>query len=156
MAYMVGANLTLANADFNDGRAFGLGDRVTDSVGNKYVFVQASGSVAQYDAVQIGSTYVAQALTKSLGDMGLPVGVAMATMTSASYGWVCVGGVTTVNALQTCSSSTALYTSGTAGKLDDTTTSQVKIAGIVLLANNSTTGTVATACMISGEPYAAI
>lgn len=156
MAYMVGLNPTLANADLNDGRSFGLGDVIADATGNRYVYVQASGAVAQYDAVHIGSTYVAQALTKALGDTGAPVGIAVATLSSASYGWAQVGGVGTVNALQTCSSSTALYTSGTAGKLDDTTTSQVKVAGVVLLANNSTTGTVATACFISTAPYAAI
>ena len=156
MAYMVGANLTNAPADFNDGRSAGLGDFYTDNAGNQYVFVQASGSVAQYDAVHIGSTYVAQALTSTLAAAGMPVGVAMATMTSASYGWACVGGLTTVNVLATCSSSTALYTSATAGKLDDTTTSQVKIAGVVILANNATTATAAAAAFLNSRPYAAI
>ncbi len=156
MTVLIGANISSAYADLTSGASAGLGDVYEDYAGNRYVFVQASGAVAQYDAVHIGSTYVAQALTKALGDTGMPVGVAMGTLTSASYGWACIKGVATVNALQTCSSSTALYTSGTAGKLDDTTTSQVKVAGIVILANNTTTGTVASACVIAGNPYAAI
>ena len=159
MTTMIGANLSGAwsATDLqNLGNAAGVGDRYVDNSGNEYVFVVASGAVAQYDAVQIGSTYVAQALTKAMGDMGLPIGIAAGTLTSASYGWAQIKGVGTVNALQTCSSSTALYTSGTAGKLDDTTTSQVKVAGVVLLANNATTATVASACVIATYPYAAI
>jgi hypothetical protein len=156
MTVLVGGNFTAAFADLNAGNAAGLGDVAEDYAGNRYVFVQASGAVAQYDAVQIGSTYVAQALTKALADTGLPVGVAMGTLTSASYGWACIKGVTSVNVLQTCSSSTALYTSGTAGKLDDTTTSQDKIAGVVITANNTTTATQAIACVIAGNPYPAI
>lgn len=159
MTVMIGGNLTggYSATDLTQGGVgFGLGDRYVDSSGKEYVFVLASGAVAQYDAVQIDSTYTAQALTKAMGDTGLPVGVAVGTLSSASYGWAQIKGVGTVNALQTCASSTALYTSGTAGKLDDTTTSQVKIAGIVLLSANATTGTVATACVMGTYPYAAI
>ena len=156
MTTLVGFDKSGAYANLNAGNASGLGDVAEDHLGNRYQFVLASGAVAQYDAVHIGSTYVAQALTSALAASGAPVGVAMGTLSSASYGWTCIKGVTTVNALQTCASSTALYTSGTAGKLDDTTTSHVKVAGIVLTTANATTGTVATACIIAGNPYAAI
>jgi hypothetical protein len=47
----------------------------------------------------------------------------------------------TVNALSTCSAAVALYTSGTAGSVDDTSTSQVKIGGLVILANVTAVGT---------------
>lgn len=159
MTAMIGAVITgsWSSTDLtNLGNGFGVGDRYVDASGNEYVFVLASGAVAQYDAVHIGSTYVAQALTKALGDTGAPVGIACGTLSSASYGWAQIKGMGTVNALQTCASSTALYTSGTAGKLDDTTTSQVKVAGVVLTSANATTGTVATACFIGTYPYAAI
>lgn len=154
MTTMIGAKLTEAYTNLTDGASFGLGDRYVDKNGNEYVFVQASGAVAQYDAVHINSANIAQALTKALGDTGLPVGVAVATLSSASYGWAQIKGLGTVNVLQTCSSSTALYTSGTAGKLDDTTTSQVKIAGVVILANQ--TQSAAAAAVIGTYPYAAI
>lgn len=154
MTTMIGAKLTEAYTNLTDGASFGLGDRYVDKNGNEYVFVQASGAVAQYDAVHINSANVAQALTKALGDTGLSVGVAVATLSSASYGWAQIKGLGTVNVLQTCSSSTALYTSGTAGKLDDTTTSQVKIAGVVILAN--VTAATATACVMGTYPYASI
>lgn len=156
MGYLIGANLSTADTTTTDGRGFGLGDRCVDNAGNIYVYVLASSSPAQYDALSISSAYVAQPLTKALADTGVPVGVAMATMSSGSYGWACVKGTVSVNVLQTCSSSTALYTSGTAGKLDDTTTSQVKIAGVVILANNATTATAAALATIAGDPYPAI
>lgn len=156
MPVLAGFVKDAAYANLNAGNAGGLGDVAEDHLGNQYVFVLASGAVAQYDAVHIGPAYVAQALTSALAASGAPVGIAMGTLTSASYGWACIKGVATVNALQTCASSTALYTSGTAGKLDDTTTSQVKIAGVVLTTANATTGTVATACIVAGNAYAAI
>ena len=157
MTVMIGAviNGAYSATDLaNQGNGFGLGDRYVDASGNEYVFVQASGAVAQFDAVHIGSTYVAQALSKALGDTGMPIGVACGTLTSASFGWAQIKGTGTVNVLSTCSASTALFTSGTAGKLDDTTTSQVKVAGIVLNANATTAA--AAACVIGTYPYAAI
>jgi hypothetical protein len=156
MGFLVGGNFTEPNSGLTDGKAFGLGDRMVDHVGNTYIYVLASGSPAQYDALSISSAYVAQQLTSALAATGVPIGVAMATLSSGSYGWACVKGTVSVNVLQTCSSSTALYTSGTAGKLDDTTTSQVKVAGVVILANNATTATAAALSVIAGDPYPVI
>jgi hypothetical protein len=68
------------------------------------------------------------------------VGVAQTTLASAEYGWFQVLGVTSLQVLSTCSSGVALYTSGTAGKLDDTSASQVKVAGVQLVANATASG----------------
>ena len=82
------------------------------------------------------------------------IGVAQATLASAEYGWVQVLGVTSVNVLSTCSSGVALYSSGTAGKLDDTTTSQTKIAGVQIVA--SVTAATATTAIVATRPFAAL
>ena len=144
-----------STADITQGRAgFRVGDAVMDDRGDKFRFVQASGTVAQYDVVGVNSAGVAQALTKAIADTGPMIGVAMATLSSGEFGYVQVTGVTTVNVLSTCSAGVALYTSGTAGKLDDTTTSQTKIAGIQIVAN--VTDATATAAIIATEPFAAL
>lgn len=156
MPNLAGLNPTESYASLTAGNAAGPGDIIADHLGNRYVFVQASGSIAQYDVVSISSTGIAQAVTKALADTGLPVGVACATLSSASYGWAQIRGTVSVNVLQTCSSSIALYTSATAGKLDDTTTSQTKIAGIVLTANNTSTATLPIVAVLAVEPFPSI
>lgn len=156
MTTVAGLNPTESYSSLTGGNAAGPNDIISDHQGNCYIFVQASGSIAQYDVVAISSTGIAQALTKALADTGVGIGVACATLSSASYGWAQIEGVTSVNVLQTCSSSIALYTSGTAGKLDDTTTSQTKIAGLVILSNNTTTATQAIVGMMSTRPFAAL
>lgn len=156
MSMMTGGKPDEVYSSLTAGNTPGLGDIYTDHNGNRYVFVQASGSVAQYDVVAIDSSNVAQAITKALSDTGPDVGVALATLTSASYGWAQIRGSCSVNVLATCSSSIALYTSGTAGKLDDTTTSQNKIAGLVILSNNTTTTTQAIVGNMAVEPFVAL
>lgn len=156
MPNIAGLNPTEAYSTLTAGNTPGVGDVIADHQGNRFVFVQASGAVAQYDVVAISSAGIAQAITKALADTGVGVGVAAATLTSASYGWAQIRGVTSVNVLQTCSSSIALYTSATAGKLDDTSAAQTKIAGVVILSNNTTTATQAIVGMMAVEPFAAL
>ena len=143
-----------SSADITQGRGFAAGDEVQDEAGNIYRFALASGAVAQYDVVALTTANVAQAVTKALADTGPMLGVAQATLASAEYGWVQVLGVTSVNVLSTCSSGIALYTSGTAGKLDDTTTSQTKIAGVQIVA--SVTAATSTTAVVATRPFAAL
>lgn len=162
MTAFIGANIsgnypawssTSANAE--QGQVFGLGDQVNAYDGSKYVFVSASGaSITSYQVVAFGSNGNAQAITSALAQAGNRVGVAPYSISSGSYGWVQVQGVVTVNVLSTCSSNTVLYTSATAGALDDTSTSQIKIAGITTLANITALGS--TAAFLAIEPFAAL
>ena len=154
--YAIGANLTanFASADIAAGKGFSLGDEVADQSGNIFRFCQASGAVAINDCVVISSAGVAQAITSTLGTAGGYVGVAQAALASAEYGWAQVRGVTSLQVLSTCSSGVALYTSGTAGKLDDTSASQVKVAGVQLVANATASG-VYTAMLVT-RPFIAL
>lgn len=159
MAYSIGAKLTEVYSSSelaSRGDGFGAGDYYMDQSGNKYVFVQASGTVSAYDVVAVNSSFVAQAATSALAQAGNTAAVALATLSSGSWGWAQIRGAVSVNVLQTCSSNTALYTTATAGKLDDTSTSQVKVQGITILANNATTGTVASMALLATEPFFAI
>lgn len=152
----VGGLVDEVYSSLTGGNTPGLGDIYVDNNNNRYIFVQASGTVAQYDVVAIDSSNIAQAITKALADGGPDIGVARQGLSSGSYGWAQVRGAVSVNVLATCSSSIALFTSGTAGKLDDTTTSQTKIAGVTILANNTTTLTAAIVANIAVEPFAAL
>lgn len=136
MAYTIGAKL---NEQFNPavdyGDRCGLGDIVELFDNRKFVFVSASTSVTSYQLVAIDSSHYVQAATSALASAASRLGVAQNNISAGSWGWVQVRGLMTVNALSTCSSAVALYTSGTAGSVDDTSASQVKIGGLVLTGN---------------------
>ena len=128
---------------------FKLGECVEGSDGTKWTYVQASGAIAQYDAVAIDENFQAAALTKALADAGQTVGVAQAAFTDDYYGWVALKGTNiSVNVLASCAADAQLYTTGTAGKLDDASTSQTAIDGIVIVTAASG-ATQAEECIIS-------
>ena len=123
---------------------FDLGTTVAGTDGSEWVYVQANGAIAQYDAVGVDENYQAAALTKAMADDGWFVGAAQVAFADNDYGWVCVkGSNVSVNLLTLCAADVALYTSGTAGKLDDTSSSQTKVDGVVAV-TGGVTGTTAT------------
>lgn len=143
-----------STGDITQGRGFAVNNEAADGSGNLFRFVLASGALAQYDCVAISSTGVAQAITSTLAGAGAYVGVVQAALSSGYYGWAQVLGVTSLNVLSTCSAGVALYTSGTAGSLDDTSSSQVKISGAQVLSNATTAGTYGA--ILTTRPFAAL
>jgi len=157
MGYIIGLNPTEVYTSAENaasGKGFGASDIAETHDGKRYRYVLSTDTIAQYDVVAITSAGVASRLTKTLADGGPLIGVAQASLTSGSFGWVQTVGATTVNCLSTCSSSVALYTSGTAGSLDDSATSQVKVAGITILANITAAGPANG--LLSTIPFAAL
>lgn len=156
MSFAVGANTSgvYAAPPYDEGKAFGLNDRVETYDGKRWVFVSASTSITAAQVVAINTAGVAQAATSALASATPRIGVVQNDIASGSYGWAQVFGPCSVAVLSTCSTAVALYTSGTAGALDDTSTSQVKIAGITILANVTAAATVAG--FISCEPFTAL
>jgi hypothetical protein len=134
---------------------FKLGECNVGSDGTEWVYVQASGAVSQYDAVAIDEDFQARALTKALADAGHTIGVAQAAFTDDQYGWVALKGTNiSVNVLSSCASDSQLYTTGTSGKLDDASTNQTAIDGIVITTAASG-ATQAEECIISAGLFGA-
>lgn len=141
MGVVVGGNITKSYANLTDGTSFGLGDRYEDHRGNEYVFVQAGSAVAQFDACIIGAlsgdpTYQAFPVTSTNvagAQMGGPfVGVAQAAAASAEYFWACIYGRSRVTVLTACLPNVPLYTTATAGALDDAIVTAGTLLGIRL------------------------
>lgn len=136
----VGVDLTKltagTGASFNQGNEFALGTRVTATDGSNWVYVHAAAAIAQYDCVAIDENFEATPMTKALADAGHGVGFAQVAFDDNDFGWVAVNapGNITVNVLASCAADVQLYTSGTAGALDDTSASQTLIRGVVLVA----------------------
>lgn len=113
----------------------GLGESFIGGDGTKWLYVQASGAIDQYDAVGIDENYQAQAMVKSLADDGWRVGFAQVAFADNDYGWVAIEGSNIkCNVKTSCAADVALYTSGTVGHLDDSSTGQTKIDGVVAVA----------------------
>ena len=135
------------------------GTTVYTSNNGRYVFARAESDIAQYDCV-VFSTYgdsasltpVIRAVpitTTNAAALGYSqVGLAQVAITSSYYGWIALNGQNLrVNCLIACNPKVPLYTTATAGKLDDTTVSAGYIQGIVI--NTSATSASAPFCIMN-------
>ena len=149
MSYIIGANtaITITSAEYTQGKAFGLGDRRTDSSGNTWVFCQASTSLAVYDAVRIKADYKCAQLTIDTGKQPVEVGfVQIAVADVTDYVWVMVTGRPLIRLAASCQPSVALYATATGGVLDDATTSTM-IQGVVATTSVTAGATTAATCV---------
>ena len=148
MSTLSGVDLAnpVAAAGVEEGKGFGLGDLHTDHRGYKYVYAQAASAITQYQYVCIDELGSALLGTKALVDAGYQVAVAPATFAASEYGWFQLSGVTSITTAGSVAADTSIYTSGTAGAVDDSSTSQTQLAGIVL--TTATTAAGNGACFI--------
>jgi hypothetical protein len=142
---VIGTNLSAAEST----KKHGLGDCHIDQDGNEWVFVEASTSITQYDAVWVKSGYKMAQLTEALAKTGGDIAFAQYAFAIGEFGWVMARGRPTVRVAADCQPSVPLYTTATAGVLDDATTS-VMIQGLV--ATTSVTGTVTAAAAAASFP----
>lgn len=142
---VIGYNTGFTVANLTDGRSFGLGDRTEDHLGRTYVYVQAAEAISAGMAVGVDEAYQASKLTTTLMGDGYIIGVAQIAFADNDYGFVAIGGANglVVNVAASCAADTPLYTSATAGVLDDSTSVGVKVDGIVATAANSLTSVAA-------------
>lgn len=134
-------------------------ENVSSNNNGRFIFAKAASEIAQFDCV-IFSTYensasstapIQQAVpitttnANALGSGGATIGFAQSSVTSGYYGWIMLNGTPRVSLLIGCQPKAMLYTTSTAGKLDDTTVSGCLIGGLV--ANTSATSASAVFCM---------
>jgi hypothetical protein len=116
---------------------FPLGMEVQDSGGTKYVYVSTTISCQEHRAFIIRPDYVVdEALSTTTDDefpslVGWPQGTGTA-MVSGKFCWFAVEGPMTVFALANCAADVPLYTSASAGALDDNASGTKLVSGIKL------------------------
>lgn len=114
-----------------------LGQIVVGSDGSEYRYVKASSAVSQYSAVIIDDDFTAASMTTTTaGSQPSSVGVAQVAFASGEYGWVAVSGNLKVLAAASCAADVKLYTTATAGVVDDNATSTTLIVGLRLKTAN--------------------
>jgi hypothetical protein len=120
---------------------FALGTEVKDSGGRTWQYVQSNTAITVGDCVHVNSSTVAAAITAALAITPGRIGFAEATaFTTSTYGWVVVNGPVSVRVAANTNKDVPLYTSDTAGVLDDATASlsHHQIQGVYLVASSGT------------------
>lgn len=142
------------------GLPFAVGTQVFGQGGSKYVFgfsttgttanqaVGITQSTITLSTAAIVPTFRAEALTKALADQGCIFGVSVVAVTATYYGWFQIEGPAYVTLKNSCLPNVPLYTSASAGMLDDTSASQTRIYGI-RARDTSTASGAAKICWIS-------
>lgn len=157
---VLGVDIT-ATASLQSGSAtvyvpeWSAGSATLTSDGGEHIYIKAAAAITAGDVVQITmSTGSATGITTLLCDAntttaGQLIAVANTTLASGQYGWACRRGVPSagISVLASCVKGSPLYTTTTAGALDDTSSSAHLIAGIELTA--TATGAAVTAGLCS-------
>ena len=130
---------------------FQLGARAKLSDGGETMYIKAGAAITAGDVLQINSTGSAVGITTALCDAGTTtaqeyIGVANTTLASGQHGWACTGGIPLagISVAASCVRGSPLYTTTTAGQLDDTSSSSHLISGI------QTTVTATGAAVVAG------
>jgi hypothetical protein len=140
----VALGYTDTTAQFNVGTTVNLDD------GGQAVYVQAASTVSTYMAVSVRVDNTVVPLTTTNSANSKVIGFAQTSIASAYYGWVQVGGKPRVNVLIACQPNVPLFTTATAGSLDDATVTAGLVAGLV--ATTSAASASAPTC-VAGYPH---
>ena len=109
-----------------------VGTRVDCTDGGKAVYSQAVGELAQYGAVTLSADGTAAPLTTTTAIASKKVGFAdTVSIASGSYGWIRTSGRPKVKLAANCDDAVTLFTTATAGVLDDATVSASQVLGVV-------------------------
>lgn len=127
---IVGSNLTPTSTQEQT-----LGTRAYGTDGTEWVYVQANGALSQYYAAGIDEDYQCAPLTNTTAAGSPQVCFPQAAFTDNYYGWVPVRGSNiSVKTRASCAADVLLYTTASAGRLDDTVGgSGIAITGVVLV-----------------------
>ena len=151
MAYSVsgiaGVNLTTTDTtpQFAPGTVVNLND------GGQAIYVKGLSEISTYACVVVDSSAGAKMVTTTNVANCKRVGFAQTSIASAYYGWVQLGGAPLVNLAANCAPNVPLFTTATAGVLDDATVSAGFIAGVV--AQNTISNATAVT-IVAGYPHA--
>jgi len=131
MAISTSALIGVALNNTDSSPSFAVGTTVNLNDGGQAVYVQASSDVSQYAAVSVRVDNTVVPITTTNSANSKVVGFAQASIASAYYGSVQIGGKPVVKLAASCLPNVPLYTTATAGVLDDAVVSGGLVAGLV-------------------------
>lgn len=111
--------------------ALPVGTKVCVTDGGEAVYVQAASAVAQFSALSLLPDNTVKPLTTAFAVASKAVAFAdTVSIASGSYGWVRLSGRPKVKLLVNCADEVTLFTTATAGELDDATVSASQVLGV--------------------------
>lgn len=140
---LLGVNITdnLSSAVAVVDRGLKVGTRVLGVDGTEFELVKAGSAITVYDCVAIDENRNAWPMTKARADDGWAVGFAQTALTKGNYGCVARHGSNIKCRLaKACAPDVALYTTATGGVLDDESSAQTNIDGVVAVTTASASG----------------
>lgn len=146
---LIGVNLTRTDTT----ALFPLGTVVNLNDGGQAVYVKASTSaLSTYAAclIQAGNIAIMLTTTNAGTAPGGRIGFAQTSIATSAYGWVQTGGAPLCNLATNCDDLVPLFTTSTAGVLDDATVTAGYIYGVY----GTTTISNATAVTLAAIPAA--
>lgn len=151
---VAGVNLT---SGVDPSAQFAVGTRTLASDGSEWIYVSSGAAISAYSTLWINSSFVANmilpALAITAGNVGFSETVSCST--SAQYFWAMVRGNPTLRVAANCNAAVPLYTTDTAGVVDDLTVSlsQHQIQGLIATTSNSAASTtVGTILCVAAYP----
>lgn len=145
--------VNVATVESTPSQALGIQAQGQDN--SQWIYVLANSAIVAGMAVGLSKTYGANPLTKAHVDANRKVAVAQVAFAAGQYGWVATRGgndLLSVRAKNACLPNVKLYTTSTAGYLDDTSGSQTLVQGITLTDTSTATGALKT-CFISVDAH---
>lgn len=138
---IIGVNLTRVDTS----ALFPTGTMVNLSDGGQAIYVKATSEISQYAAVLVDATANVVMLTTTNAANNKRIAFAQTSIQSAGFGWVQMGGAPLVNCAANCAPNVPLYTTATAGVLDDATVTLGYVQG--LIATNTISNATAITCI---------
>lgn len=130
MTFITTPSILPALTDVGSSAVVAVGTRASTSDGGEAVYVQALSEISTYAAVSIYADNTAQMLTTTTSATTKRVGFAQTSIASGYYGWVQTSGTVKVNLAANCDDNVPLYTTATAGVLDDAVVSTGLVLGV--------------------------
>jgi len=130
MPIIISSITTPALDDTSPTAKIAKGTKVDLNDGGEAIYVQALSEISTFAAVAIYADQTAQMLTTTLSATTKRVGFAQTSIASGYYGWVQTSGIVRTNLAANCAPNVPLYTTATAGVLDDAIVSTGLILGV--------------------------
>lgn len=129
------ANVAVADANTQNGvsvpPAFALGTVQPLSDGGHAIYVKALSELSAFAACAVYADGTAQMLTTTIAATCKRVAWAQTSVASGYFAWLQAGGTFRGNLATNCDDNVPLYTTATAGVLDDATVSGGLIGGVI-------------------------
>lgn len=149
--FAIGGLLSAKFGDVTTDAKVAVGTTVEGNGNSRWVYVQAQAAITQYDTVRVDSSHNARSITAALASTAGTVAFAQVAFTTSDFGWVMLSGKPVLRLAASCADDVPLYTTDTAGVLDDATASlsHHQVMGVLADGSASAGGVTALTCVAS-------